>query len=766
MVALAFWVATAAGARAGEPGRPDFGKDVAPLLAKYCAGCHDAKKPRGGIDLTSYKDAGAVARDRKAWERVFDQLEGRDMPPADRPQPTEPEYETLTRWLKAELDASGCNGKRDPGRVTLRRLNRNEYNNTIRDLVGLDLRPADDFPSDDVGYGFDNIGDVLSLPPILMERYLSAAEKVAEKAIVADPKAEVPVKVWKGAEIGGGSDFNDGAARALNSEGEVGVSHQLLKNGTYFVRVRAFGQQAGPEPARMAIKLDGKTIKAVEVKAKAEAPGTYTVRIKAHAGARRFAAAFLNDYYKPDDPDPKKRDRNLIVESLELRGPTDGPPTPLPASHRAILFRMPKSESDRRECARAILKKFADRAYRRPATVEEVDRLLVVFDLAERDHERFERGIQLAVEAALVSPYFLFKVEVDRRRGNRGATPGVAALSDYELASRLSYFLWSSMPDDELFELARKKELGKPEVLASQARRMLKSPKAHALAENFAGQWLQTRNLKVVNPDKGRFPAFDDALRAAMARETELFVRAIVAEDRSVLDFLDADFTFVNERLAKHYGIEGIKGDEFHRVGLKDGRRGGVVTMASVLTVTSNPTRTSPVKRGKWILEQLLGAPPPPPPPDVPDLKEQGPLSGTLRQRMEQHRANALCASCHAKMDPLGFGLENFDAVGAWRDKDGESTVDPSGTLPNGQAFAGPAELKKVLKARGAEFERCLAEKLLTYALGRGLESSDRCAVDAIVADLKKADHKVSGLVAAIVTSDPFRFRRLEGVSK
>ena len=379
-------------------------------------------------------------------------------------------------------------------------------------------------------------------------------------------------------------------------------------------------------------------------------------------------------------------------------------------------------------------------AYRRPSTAGEVARLVKFVDLALENGESFERGVQLAVEAVLVSPQFLFRVELDPRPRTRPAavatvtTPSGALISGYELASRLSYFLWSSMPDDELFGLCVKANSMIPRVLALQVRRMIRDPKSKAFVTNFADQWLQIRLLKTVNPDRGRFPSFDEPLRAAMLKETELFFEAVMREDRDIRDLISADFTYVNERLAKHYGISGVTGEGFKRVPLKGGRRGGVLTQASVLTVTSNPTRTSPVKRGKWILEQILGTPPPPPPavPDLPDEKDKK-LTGTLRQRMEQHRANPSCAACHVRMDPLGFGFENFDAIGAAH-VDGNSPVDPSGELPSGQKFQGPEQLRDP-QARDKDFARCLAEKMLTFALGRGIEYYDTCAVDKIVAN-------------------------------
>jgi hypothetical protein len=600
-------------AAAGGPGTgpPTFTRQVAPLLAKYCTRCHGGRRPRGDLPLDVYKDDQRPLKDRDVWERVAANLRAGEMPPAGKPRPTPAELETITGWIDQAVLGVNCTGPRDPGRVTLRRLNRAEYNNTIRDLVGISFRPADDFPSDDVGYGFDNIGDVLSLSPLLLEKYLAAAEKVVDLAFKS--------------------------------------------------------------------------------------------------------------------PEARKR---LLVASTDAKG--------------------------KAEAARLILRTFARRAYRRPVSDEEALRLARFVDLAEKNGEGFEKGIRLGLEAVLVSPNFLFRVERDRKAdpGKRGHL-----ISDFELASRLSYFLWSSMPDEELFRLAEQKAL-RPN-LERQVRRMLADPKAQALLENFFGQWLQVRNLAAATPDPVQFPAFDEELRSAMLKETELFIGALIKEDRSILELLDSNFTFVNERLARHYGIPGVKGPQFRRVTLPPAR-GGVLTQASVLTVTSNPTRTSPVKRGKWVLETILNAPPPPPPPDAGQLSEDRDvvLSGSLRKRMEMHRAKPMCATCHQRMDPLGFGLENFDGIGAWRQKDGRFPVDASGTLPTGETFNGPQELRRILLKRDPEFRRCLAEKMLTYALGRGLESYDRCVLGDITAAVARNQNRFSSLVLAVVQSEPFQMRK------
>jgi hypothetical protein len=402
-----------------------------------------------------------------------------------------------------------------------------------------------------------------------------------------------------------------------------------------------------------------------------------------------------------------------------------------------------------------VLTKFATRAYRRPVKTEEISRLLKLFDVATKQGEPFIQAIRLPMKAVLVSPHFLYRIEEDPKKPD-----DVRTLNDFEFATRLSYFLWSTMPDEELFRHAQVGDLRKPDVLESQVKRMLKDPKAKALSANFAGQWLQLRNLTTIAPDKGYYPGWDEGLRSAMGREAESYFEYVVQTDRSILDFLDSDYTFVNERLAKHYGINNVTGAQFRKVSLTDNRRGGVVTMASTLTVTSNPTRTSPVKRGKWILENVLGTPPPPPAPDVPELPPTGQLKGTLRQQMEQHRSNPSCATCHSKLDPLGFGLENFDGIGGWRTQDNKLAIDSSGVLPEGEEFSGPAELKKVLLGKADLFRHCFAEKLLTFSLGRGLEYYDKCALDEITARSKAAHDTFSALVLAIVKSDPFQKRK------
>ena len=734
-----------------------FGEKLQPFLSNYCTGCHGGDEPKGGLNLESVKDVAALRGDRNHWAQVVEYLEAGIMPPDDQPQPTPDEIAAVNAWVSAQLATLAGGVGRDPGRVTIRRLNRAEYDNTIRDLVGIEFQPAADFPSDDVGYGFDNIGDVLSMPPILLEKYLAAAEKIAFQAVVTQWPPEPAATRFAATKLSSslrGSKGRD--VGLLATEGELFVNADVAAEGDYVLRVRAYADQAGSETARMALRVDGKDVSTVDVAAVAENPQVYEARARVGAGAQRLAAAFLNDFYEEDHPDPKQRDRNLFIDWIEIEGPYGevGPP---PESHRRIIFREPAGDEE--TCARELLTRFAARAYRRPVSADEVNRLTRFYLLARDNGDTFNAAVRLAVQAALVSPFFLFRVELDAT-----ASPDapVQRIDDHQLASRLSYFLWSSMPDEELFRVAEQGVLRREEVLTAQVKRMLADPKAQALVENFAGQWLQIRNLSLVSPDRKQFKEFNAELRRAMKQETELFFESVMREDRSVLDLLDADYTFLNERLAKHYGIEGVSGDEFRRVPLADRRRGGVLTQASVLTITSNPTRTSPVKRGKWIMEQILGTPPPPPPPGVQEL-EQVKLEGTLRQKMEQHRANPACASCHARMDPLGFALENYDAIGAWRDSDEEREIDASGVLPGGQKFTGAAELRGVLAARPELFARSLLRKMLTYALGRGLEPYDTQTVYEATGRLKARDYKFSALVLEIVQSEPFQMRRGKG---
>jgi hypothetical protein len=745
-------------------------KIIVPFVNKHCVQCHGPQKKKADLALHVYRDEKSMLKDRKKWHSVMQMVHSGEMPPEKQPRPDVKDTEIFLKAIADVFAVADKSGKRDPGRVTMRRLNRAEYNNTVRDLLGVDFKPADDFPSDDVGYGFDNIGDVLTISPLLMERYLAAAETIVGHAIVVGEPAKPPVRSMSARFLEPAVKNPEavGKFRPITSN-KSGLSTVFLltQEGEFKMRVRGYGKQVGSEPVKIALLVNGKQQQTFDVKVKDPASTKdFEIKMdfKSGLGSVRVAVQLLNEYKQPDGKD-KGMERAFVVEKIQLEGPLDT----RPLSHRKIMAHAEGLAP--REAAREIFTRFASAAYRRPAGKDEVERLLKFVDQAQKNGERWESGIQLALQAVLCSPKFLFRVELDDRPDSAGAHP----LDEYQLASRLSYFLWSSMPDEELFALAAKKQLH--QNLDMQAVRMLRDPKSRALVENFAAQWLQIRLLKNLAPDRKLFPDFDESLRAAMATETELFFGAVVAEDRSILEFVDSKFSFMNERLARHYGIadtngnrlyqkatakpgQKIKGKSFVRVTFADDERGGILTQASILAVTSNPTRTSPVKRGRWILEQILGTPPPPPPPNVPELEEKGELRGSLRERMEQHRKNASCASCHARMDPIGFAFENYDALGKFRTKDGGFPIDTSGTLPGGQSFKGPRELKQVLLQKKDLFSRALTEKMLTYAIGRGLEYYDRASVDRIVTVLSRNDFRFSYLMVEITKSDPFRLRR------
>jgi hypothetical protein len=732
---------------------------IRPFLKKYCYECHGPAMETKGLAFHKFEDLSSVLAARKVWEKTLQRIETAVMPPDDHDvKPTPSERMQVVAWLDRTLYQVDCQQNDDPGRVTIRRLNRTEYNNTIRDLVGVDFEPAKDFPSDDVGYGFDNIGDVLSLPPLLMEKYLDAAEAIATAAITGDIGAKTTQRF-------SGKTLDKGPwriARAgfvkLFSNGEVSAQAKFPLTGDYILRAEAGADQAGDELAKMQFRIDGKPLKVFEV-AGQRTPKVYELKIRVEKGTRKFAAAFINDYYRPKNKDPRDRDRNLGVRFLEVLGPLDVAADDLPKTHRQIVLCRPSPDKSVRDCAIEIFRKFATRAFRRPATGDELARLADVVESAVKRGDTFEEGIQVGVQAVLVSPHFLFRIENDDRPNDPRAQHNIG---DYELATRLSYFLWSTMPDDELFRLADKGELHKPQVLERQVRRLLNDRRSQALVENFGRQWLNLRNLADIDPDPKRFPTFNEQLRTDMLRETDLFFEQVVREDRSLLDFLRGKYTYVNQRLADHYGIPGIEGEEFRRVSLKGTPRAGVLTHASVLMITSDPTKTKPVLRGKWILENILGTPPPPPPANVPGLEEtvKANPDASLKEQLKLHRTNPTCALCHEGMDALGFGFENFDAIGRWRDKDGPHAIDPAGKLPGGETFGSPAELLQILSKRERQFARCVTEKLLTYAIGRGLEFYDKCAVDKITSAAAANNYRFSTLVIGIARSRPFLMRR------
>ncbi len=742
---------------------------ILPFLQKNCFECHSGAKIKGEVAFDTYKDDLSVQNDRKTWDKVVDMLRTNKMPPEKHPQhPAKADVEAVLTAIEGVMAQLECGtGPQNPGRVTIRRLNKTEYNNTIHDLIGVTYKPADDFPADDVGYGFDNIGDVLSMSPLLLEKYLAASEMILGDAIeIYDPPKA------------GKSPVNFNAPKSAITAGEIAGTISF-DAGDYTISATVYAEQAGDQPVRAKFAIAGKAIGEYEITGTAAKPQVLETKVRMEPGTDRVGVTFLNPLpgaadaapvpapkangrlpSGPIEATPNTGQRALYVKSLQVDGPTNPPAHIYSPTHVRLMAH--KDNIPSREAAKEIITRFANQAYRRPAKPAEVDAALALFDKESARNQRFENCIKAAMYRVMISPNFLFRVELDPPNAKPGDTYPV---DEYALASRLSYFLWNSMPDQELFDLAAKGQLR--QNFDAQITRMTKSAKSVSFVQGFAEQWLLLRKLELASPDPKLFPSFDADLKSAMATESKLYFDALVREDRSILDLLDSDFTFVNEKLASLYGIPGVKGTAFVKVKLP-AHRGGVLTQASFLTLTSNATRTSPVKRGKFVLEQIFNTPPPPPPDNIviPALDDQKELTGTLRQIMEQHRKDAMCASCHARMDPIGFGFENFDAIGAWRDKDSGGPINPSGTLPDGKSFDGPDGLKLILKDKKDLFIRCITEKMFTYALGRGLEYYDRCAVDHITDALAKNDYKFSTLISEIVKSDAFQMRTVSQPSK
>ncbi|HEX8295417.1 MAG TPA: DUF1592 domain-containing protein [Chthoniobacteraceae bacterium] len=776
---LSFLLVLAGSGSAAAP----FAEAGVAFLESHCVKCHGKDKQKGDLTLHEVRDEATLLRARKRWQEVLSMVESGDMPPEEERQPTAEERKQFLASV-TQVFAAANSGRADPGRLTLRRLNRTEYNNTIRDLLKVDFRPAENFPSDEVGHGFDNIADVLSVSPVLMERYLDAAESIAALAIpnstAAAPKRTMSGKFLEPASPDVPQDrFRPITAsrRELIHSGPLHTPARISTDGEYMVRAKLYAKSANGKPVSVALlvtgdklakpssafeiaKLDGAALPAITPAAilkVAEITATdeqhaqlIEVKIPPMEGAERVAIAALK-------PPVGQAAPTLFVEWLECEGPLDAPS---PATKALMVFTPGRSQADQ---ARELLWRFASKAWRRPVSQSELDRLCSVVSYAAGHGETWEEGLRRAVAAVLASPKFVFRLEPDELPNSAEPHP----LNEFQLATRLSYFLWSSCPDDELLQLATERRLNAN--LDGQIARMLKDPKALALVENFALQWLQVGRLAGHTADPKTFPKWRPELRAAMVEETRRFCAEIMQQDRSILDFLDADFTWLNRRLGDVYGITppgGFRGDEWKRVSLAGTQRGGLLTHASVLTVTSNPTRTSPVKRGKWVLEQILGNPPPPPPADIPSLddSQRKELTGTFRQKLEQHREDPKCANCHTKMDAFGFALDQFDAIGQWRERDETGAlVNASSKLPGGRELRGLADLKILLRDRQKEFARCFTEKLLTYALGRGLDYYDEPALDRIQAALAADRFRFSSLVRQIVRSDPFRLRRGKG---
>lgn len=789
------------------PSLPNWAAEDAAFLERYCFACHAGEEPAAGLPLDSFSEQLAAAEEPvhlalvenwDVWEQVLDMVTASQMPPPDSAQPTMAEVESFVNSTEAIFEYATDNAPPDPGRVTVRRLNKVEYRNTVRALLGVDFDPTQDFPADDIGYGFDTISDVLSMSPLLMEAYLKAANRIAARVILVEPPP--PVSRYQNVRRLNPrhKEIPNTRFRLLDPTADVAWKTGPFTTGSAYLkffpdaeiiyRAVLSAETDNPTPVKVALFVQGealaefstreelaqlvgfdttkhssvKILETFEITSRdAKKPQTIETLVSRIAHVEKAGIAMV----KPATGEPTVK---LRIHQLGSKGPLDT----RPASQRKILACTP--DIPQAGQTREVLSRLLRRAYRRPPTQQEIENLAQFVESIQADGAKWEEGIQQAIKAILCSPKFLFRLELDDP-GQAGSGP--YPINEFQLASRLSYFLWSSMPDDELLALAEKAQL--TANLEAQVKRMLADPRASELARNFGTQWLQIQRLDTVAPDPERFPTFTGRLRQAMLKETERFIDSIFREDRSLLELLDADYTFLNQTLANHYGIvdtqgnwighpvnrpggELIKGSAFRRVALQSRTRGGILTHASVLTVTSNPTRTSPVKRGRWVLEQVLGSPPPPPPPDVPELEEEHETvhGTTLRERLEQHRKDPACANCHAKMDALGFALENYNAIGAFRKKEGGTDIDTTATLPDGTSFQGIEDLKQILKDRKERFVHCLAEKMLTYALGRGLAYYDRPTLENIVAQLEAQDYRSSVLITEIVKSDPFRLRR------
>ena len=767
------------------PAAPASATPYQATVTRYCVSCHNDQLKAGGFSLQNL-DVAKVPEHSDAWERVVRKLDAGMMPPQGSPRPDQTATNALVAWLKTGLDRDAAL-KPNPGRSLIRRLNRVEYSNAVRDLLGVDLDVAGLLPADDSSYGFDNIADILGSSPVLLESYVNAAAEITAVAVGSREDTVASSRTYTAPSDTTQIDHVEGLP--LGTRGGLLIRHTFPLDGEYLFKVKLWRNNSSSirglsQPHDVEISIDGERVflntigTSEDYVALITNPGDaealidprLQVRVKVKAGPHNVGVAFV---FKSDAPnetllrpllashDPISIDGVPRVDSVLIGGPFNpSGPGDTPSRRRIFTCRPGTTAAGgvtEAACARRILTTLARRAYRRPVNTADLQPLLDFYSRGQKSGG-FEAGIGLAVRRLLIDPAFLFRAETDRAGAAAGS---VARVSSIDLASRLSFFLWSSIPDDQLLTAAANGTLTDPVVLEHQVRRMLADPKATSLAVNFAGQWLLLRNLQQAHPDTQEFPDFDDSLRQGFRQETELLFQHILHDDRSVLELLTADYTFVNERLARHYGIPGVYGSQFRRVAVTDEARKGLLGHGSILTVTSMPNRTSPVRRGKWILENLLGTPPPPPPPNVPPLKDQGASDKpkTMREQMEEHRANPVCANCHRLMDPLGFALENYDGVGAWRTKDNGTAIDASSQLFDGTKVSGAVSLRQALTAKPDRFVQTMTEKMMTYALGRGLGASDMPAVRHVVADAAAHDYRFSSMVLGIVNSTPFTMR-------
>ena len=758
---------------AAAPALPDQA-----LIQKYCSSCHNDRAKTGGISFDGVKVAEA-GQHSEIFEKALVKLRGGMMPPQGMPRPDEATLNTFIVALENTLDAQARQNP-DPGFKPVHRLNRTEYGNAVRDLLDLDIDVTDLLPADDESYGFDNIAGVLRVSPSLLEQYLAAAHKISSLAIGTD--TDLIRAAYRIPPDDSQEDHVEGLP--LGTRGGLLFKHQFPQDAEYefavFLLRNIVGYLTGLEfPHQLEISIDGERVFLAKVGGEDDNLASdknmsdtankidqrLKTKVKVSAGPHMVGVTFVRrDAAESDEPlQPHERNHDLqdmnglpLIDHVNVTGPyaPTGPgDTP---SRRRVFSCKPANAAQEPGCARTILSTIARRAYRRPVTEEDMTPIMALYTEG-RKKGNFDHGIEQGLRLVLANPKFIFRTET-------APASGTTRVTDSELASRLSFFLWSSIPDDTLLTLASQNRLSQPAVLTQQVRRMLDDPKAHALVENWASQWLMLRNLKSHIPTPGDFPNFDNELRQSFRTETEMFVESIIHEDRSVLDLLNADYTFVNERLARHYGIPNIYGSHFRRVTLKGEERRGLLGQGSILTVTSYPNRTSPVLRGKYILENILGTPPSPPPPNVDTTLEnkQGEEPKSVRALMEQHRRNPTCASCHRIMDPLGFALENFDGVGEWRIKETGGTIDPVGQLGNGTPVDGPIGLRKAILKQPEMFVRTLTDKLMTYGLGRGVEHKDKPLVRGIARDAAAQNYRFSSIVLGIVKSAPFQMKKAQ----
>jgi hypothetical protein len=749
-----------------------FKKEIRPLLEDYCFDCHGDGSSKGDFSMDEFTDLSKHLDDVEHWLAVWRNLRSQIMPPPKKDQPDPEERKALLKWIETrvfKLDPANP----DPGRVTIRRLNRVEYRYAIQDLLGVDYDTEENFPADDTGYGFDTIGDVLSISPLHMEKYLEAASNIVEKALPKGAEAQIPVRVFSGRGFRRTGDAKQQADwLPFKNESTVTLSGDVPANGTYEVSLKYAirgASEATDQSAGLELLAAGRKIAARSMGWDQSQSLILSGKVKLEKGRGQFAVTVT-----PRKPAGEgQQEQSVVLREIRIRGPVEGNFKEYAKGYRMIMVDgpAPKEMRDRELYARKIMRSFVSRAFRRPLDRNTVARLVAMaMRVDQSPGMTFEDGIKHAMTAVLASPRFLFRAEIQPEPNNEGK---VVVLDEYALASRLSFFLWSSVPDDELLSLAFQKKLRKN--LKAQVDRMLADPRSHRFVEHFVGQWLQTRDIEHIPIDAPRVLGtrdageanriFNDALRQDMRLESELFFEFILKKDRPAKELLSARYSFLNERLADFYGVSGIRGNEHRLVDLHEHpQRGGVLGQGSFLVVTSNPTRTSPVKRGLFVLDNILGTPAPPAPPDVPELEKTGHANEkkmTMRQMMEVHRQKPVCASCHKRMDPIGLGLENFNAIGQFRSTEEGQPIDTAGVLITGETFSDVAELKKVLaQSRTDDFYRCLSEKILTYAIGRGPEYFDAVTIEAIVRKMHEGKGTLKELVHAIIESSPFQKRR------